>query len=45
MFQYAYPKTTAAGNNVLPLDAPDGQLEYKADSFGFGGAGGILVEP
>jgi long-chain fatty acid transport protein len=45
VFQYAYLKTTAAVNNVLPLGAPDGQLEYKADSFGFGGGGGILVEP
>ena len=45
VFQYAYLKTTVAVNNVLPLGAPDGQLEYKADSFGFGGGGGILVEP
>ncbi len=45
VFQYAYLKTTAAVNNVVPLGVPDGQLEYKADSFGFGGAGGILVEP
>jgi long-chain fatty acid transport protein len=44
VLQYAYLKSTAAVNNVLP-GAPDGQLEYKADSVGFGGGGGILVEP
>jgi long-chain fatty acid transport protein len=45
VFQYAYLKSTAAVNNVLPLGAPDGQLEYEASSFGVGGAGGVLVEP
>jgi long-chain fatty acid transport protein len=45
VIQYASLKSTAAVNNVLPLGVPDGQLEYKADSVGFGGGAGILAEP
>jgi len=45
VFQYAHLKSTAALKNELPLGSPDGQLEYRADSFGIGGAAGLLVEP
>ena len=45
--QWAGLKTTLALNNssLLNPNAPDGQLEYKDDSWGIGGGAGILVEP
>jgi long-chain fatty acid transport protein len=45
--QWAGLKTTLALNNtgLLNPNAADGQLEYKDDSWGIGGGGGILVEP
>ena len=43
MLQYAALKTEVALNNTI--FGSDGQLEYKGDSFGVGGGGGILVEP
>jgi long-chain fatty acid transport protein len=41
--QCAALKTKLALNNTI--FGSDGQLEYKGDSFGVGGGGGILVEP
>jgi long-chain fatty acid transport protein len=47
VFRYAYLKHKVAVNNrdILNVSRPDGQLEYDADSFGVGGAVGVLVEP
>lgn len=41
--QYAYLKSQVAVNNSV--FGSDGQMEYTDDSVGFGGGGGILMEP
>jgi long-chain fatty acid transport protein len=45
--QYAGLKTKLALNNRSLLDpnAPDGQMEYRDESWGIGGGAGILIEP
>lgn len=40
---YSILNSESAINNLL--DAPDGQLKYRDDDFGFGGGFGLLVEP
>ena len=41
---YGYMKTKVAVNNIAP-GLPDGQLEVKDETWGFGANVGVLVEP